>query len=58
MFPEFRAWHEMLPALFGVEAPEWKEKQAPQGLFAPEGAETDEDADEGGDEESSEGSQE
>jgi adenine-specific DNA methylase len=49
-FPEFRAWHEMLKPLFEIEAPEWKEKQAPQGLFALEGGETDEDADEGGEE--------
>jgi hypothetical protein len=57
-FPEFRAWHEMLTPLFDIEAPEWKEKQAPQGLFAFEGTETDEDADEGGDEGSSEGGEE
>jgi adenine-specific DNA methylase len=54
MFPEFRAWHELLPAMFGIEAPEWKEKQAPAGLFAPQEAqEADEETaenDEGGEE--------
>jgi adenine-specific DNA methylase len=34
LFPEFRAWHELLPALFGIAAPEWKEKQIPQGMLA------------------------
>jgi adenine-specific DNA methylase len=29
-FPEFRAWHALLEPLFGVAAPEWTEKVAPQ----------------------------
>ena len=29
-FPEFRAWHELLEPLFGVEAPDWTEKRPDQ----------------------------
>lgn len=34
LFPEFRAWHALLPELFGIESPEWKEKEAARGLFS------------------------
>jgi putative DNA methylase len=53
MFPEFRAWHDLLEPLFGIAPPEWKEKPVQVGLFAPaaeeeqaeaEDADTDEDA--------------
>lgn len=33
-FAEFRAWHALLPELFGVAAPEWKEKEVERGLFS------------------------
>ena len=37
LYPEFRAWHALLEPLFGLEAPEWKKPEAPQGtLFAAE----------------------
>lgn len=29
-FPEFRAWHALLPELFGVPAPDWTEKKPEQ----------------------------
>ena len=36
LFPEFRAWHALLPALFGLPAPDWTEKAPAQiGMFAP-----------------------
>jgi len=37
-FPEFRAWHALLLGLFGIEAPEWKEKAPPPDLFTLSGA--------------------
>jgi hypothetical protein len=51
LFPEFRAWHALLPALFEVPVPEWTEKKAPQmelsGLAdAEEEEEEDEEAEE------------
>jgi adenine-specific DNA methylase len=33
LFPEFRAWHALLPELFGIASPEWKEKEAARGLY-------------------------
>ncbi len=47
-FPEFRAWHQLLKPLFGIEPPDWTEKAPPQGvLFAePEVAEDNEEYDE------------
>jgi adenine-specific DNA methylase len=37
LYPEFRAWHEMLEPLFGLAAPEWKKPEPPQvQLFAAE----------------------
>lgn len=37
LYPEFRAWHEMLEPLFSLAAPEWKKPEIPQGqLFAAE----------------------
>lgn len=53
LFPEFRAWHELLPALFGIPAPEWKEKQIPQGMLAFRDTEDEENV-EGTEEESDE----
>ncbi len=47
MFPEFRAWHELLKPLFGIEPPEWKEEKAPQGVFAFSEEEAEDDQDEG-----------
>jgi len=47
MFPEFRAWHEMLKPLFGIEPPEWKEKQLPQGMLAFPEEEAEDSQDEG-----------
>ncbi|MCX5673912.1 MAG: DUF1156 domain-containing protein [Planctomycetota bacterium] len=32
-FPEFRAWHALLPELFGIPSPEWKEKAPPADLL-------------------------
>lgn len=33
-FPEFRAWHAILPAVFGIEVPDWREPEVLQkGLF-------------------------
>lgn len=29
-YPEFRAWHALLEPLFGIEPPDWTEKQPPQ----------------------------
>jgi len=46
-FPEFRAWYEMLKPLFGIEPPEWKEKQIPQGMLAFPEEEAEDDQDEG-----------
>lgn len=45
VFPEFRAWHDLLKPLFAIEPPEWKEKQVPQGMlaFPKDGAEDDQD---------------
>ena len=47
LFPEFRAWHEMLKPLFGIEPPEWKEKQIPQGMLAFPEEEAEDDQNEG-----------
>lgn len=54
MYPEFRAWHEMLEPLFSLAAPEWKKPEIAQGqLFAAEpeadDGEADEDAEEDAD---------
>ncbi len=47
LFPEFRAWHALLLALFDVPVPEWKEKLVPQmeltGMAAAEEEEEAED---------------
>lgn len=40
-FPEFRAWHEMLKPLFGIDPPEWNEPQAPVDLFSFQGLDPD-----------------
>jgi hypothetical protein len=32
-FPEFRAWHDLLDPLFGVEAPKWREETPPQAVL-------------------------
>lgn len=53
-FPEFRAWHTLLPELFGFKLPEWKEREVERGLFAQRmdgQAELDEEPDEESDEE-------
>jgi putative DNA methylase len=34
VFPEFRAWHDMLKPLFGIDPPEWKPKVVPQTALA------------------------
>ncbi len=48
IFPEFRAWHALLEPLFGVEAPDWTEKEPPQrDLFAQQVAEEEEEFGEG-----------
>jgi len=60
-FPEFRAWHALLPGLFGIEAPEWKEKAPPPDLFTLSGAdqaETEFDDEEAEEEEGGEGDEE
>jgi hypothetical protein len=54
LYPEFRAWHEMLEPLFSLAAPEWKKPEIPQGqLFAAEPeaeyGEDDEEAEEDAD---------
>jgi hypothetical protein len=37
LYPEFRAWHDLLEPLFGLTPPEWKKPEAPQpSLFAAE----------------------
>ncbi|MCI0335699.1 MAG: hypothetical protein L0228_21035, partial [Planctomycetes bacterium] len=45
LFPEFRAWHVLLKEIFGIEPPEWKEKQIDQRLLAFSGKTDDEDED-------------
>ena len=53
LYPEFRAWHDLLQPLFGLAAPEWKKPEAAQGsLFAdePEAEEGDDNDEEGSDE--------
>jgi adenine-specific DNA methylase len=52
-FPEFRAWHAMLEALFDIPTPDWTEKLPPQGVLFEEsedeeleGGEEDEEAEE------------
>lgn len=37
LFPEFRAWHEMLQPLFGTVPPEWKQAEPPKNLFTHRG---------------------
>lgn len=54
LYPEFRAWHEMLEPLFSLAPPEWKKPEIPQGqLFAAEAeaeyGEEDEEAEEDAD---------
>jgi hypothetical protein len=56
-YPEFRAWHELLKPLFGIEPPDWTEKPEPQmGIFVregvpePESDEETEEEEEGGEE--------
>jgi adenine-specific DNA methylase len=45
-FPEFRAWHALLAALFGIEAADWTEKKPDQIVLALESQAADgEDAD-------------
>lgn len=54
MFPEFLAWHALLQPLFGIEAPDWTQKLAPEmdlPLFARSQGEMDEDAEESEEEE-------
>jgi len=55
LFPEFRAWHELLRAIFGMEAPDWTMKAPPQGLLpfqsvAEEDVLEDDDTEEGDEE--------
>lgn len=55
LFPEFRAWHELLRAIFGMEAPDWTMKAPPQGLLpfqsvAEEDVSEDDDTEEGDEE--------
>jgi hypothetical protein len=54
-YPEFRAWHDLLEPLFGIEPPEWKEVLPPQlelgGLFAESEEEESEEDEESEDEE-------
>jgi adenine-specific DNA methylase len=61
-FPEFRAWHELLKPLFGIEAPEWKEKPIPSDMPLKDHGlqveEADEESDEGDDEGDGEGGDE
>jgi adenine-specific DNA methylase len=45
-FPEFRAWHSLLPELFGMEPPEWKQRAVERDLFNQEPAAEDEEIDE------------
>ncbi|NQT19116.1 MAG: DUF1156 domain-containing protein [Planctomycetes bacterium] len=33
-FPEFRAWHELLEPLFGIEPPKWEERKPERTLFS------------------------
>jgi len=45
MFPEFRAWHDLLQPLFGIEPPDWTQKLQPEmelPLFAGSQGELDE----------------
>ena len=48
-YREFRAWHELLHPLFGIEPPEWRQEVTPQGELAltdrSEGENDDEDED-------------
>lgn len=34
LFPEFRAWHSLLPELFAIEPPKWEEMQPAQAMLA------------------------
>lgn len=46
-YPEFRAWHDLLKPLFGIEPPDWTEKPETQmGFFVREGEPDEEPADE------------
>lgn len=46
LFPEFRAWHALLPPLFGVSPPEWKEEKPAQAVLFDIAAEAESDEDE------------
>ena len=45
-FPEFRAWHDMLKDVFGIDPPEWKEPEKPKLLIDIDDEEEDESEEE------------
>ena len=54
LFPEFRAWHALLPPLFGFASPEWKEEKPPQGLLFDAAADAENEGEDEEDDEANE----